>query len=46
MNVRIGAICASVVSDFCCDVAQVLSAELSAVCSLTVWWKFSVYPAD
>ncbi len=49
LNVRIGCICASVVSDlccFCCDAPQVLSAEASAVCSLIVWWKLSVNPAD
>ena len=33
-------------SDFWCDHVQSDSAVLSAVPSLTSWWKFRVYPAD
>jgi hypothetical protein len=46
LNVRIGCICASVLNDFCCDEPQVLSAEARAVCSLILWLKWSVNPAD
>ena len=45
LKVRIGAIWASVLSDRDWFEFHILSAEVRACCSLTVWWKFSTYPA-
>src|ERR1700722_2037910 len=45
LNVRIGAMSANAVIDRD-DVLELLNASVSASCSLIVWWKLLVYPAD
>jgi hypothetical protein len=45
LKVCIGAISASAASERDWFVFHMFSAEVTACCSLTVWWKFSTYPA-
>ena len=46
LNVRIGVMSARVVIDACHDMPPSLSASVSAIGSLIVWWKLLVNPAD